>query len=194
VEGSNFLTVIELLEGPILNQLHSNVKPSLSTKLKWVKEIALGITWLHCNSPPIVIKTLKTSNIMYDNRNRAKVNWINEYTANSFDSSIPTDYKNSVYAAPELVKDEFVTEKVDVYSFGVILLEILCNRAPTREMCENVCKIPLGRIPSLLKDLIINCLHSNPYQRPSFPLIVDRLEELMLQSVDEDTLKFPVQL
>ena len=96
--------------------------------------------------------------------------------------------KNSVFAAPELVKDEFVTEKVDVYSFGVILLELLFNKVPTREMCENPNKISFGHIPPLLKDLILGCLHVSPYQRPSFPLIVDRMDDIISssQSFDDD--------
>lgn len=108
-----FELVIELLEGCILSQMNSHSKPSLSTKLQWAKGAALGyveyyyslfhlksmnysnnliihnnnnrITWLHCNKPVIVIKTLKITNLLYDSMNNIKVNWVNEYISNCLD-------------------------------------------------------------------------------------------------------------
>lgn len=77
---------------------------------------------------------------------------------------------------------------MDVYSFGVILLELILNKTPTKEMCEAPSKIVFpDNCHLLLKDLIIGCLHNNPYHRPSFPLIVDRLDEVLTAClIDEE--------
>lgn len=82
------------------------------------------------------------------------------------------------YMAPELLKVQGYTEKIDVWAFGIILYEMVTGVAPFRDLNyaalyqELINKRSLPSIPSdcpiILKDIIRRCWNFDPAKRPSF--------------------------
>ncbi|XP_038713171.1 cysteine-rich receptor-like protein kinase 2 [Tripterygium wilfordii] len=119
--------------------------------LNWGKRLeviigtAEGLVYLHENSKiRIIHRDIKASNILLDSRLRAKI--ADFGLARSFEedkSHISTAIAGTLgYMAPEYLAHGQLTEKADVYSFGVLLLEILTgrqnNRSKTSEYTESL--------------------------------------------------------
>jgi serine/threonine protein kinase len=86
--------------------------------------------------------------------------------------------------AAEVIRSEVYSMKADVFSFGLVLYELLTNSYPVR----NMEMVMAGRIPPIpeelakehndLVSLIKACCRSNPDKRPSFYRVVRELEVL----------------
>ncbi|KAG0496453.1 hypothetical protein HPP92_001144 [Vanilla planifolia] len=97
--------------------------------LDWTKRLrialdcARGLEFLHENSFPAVIhRDLNCSNILLDRDFRAKLS--------GFGLTKPCSDTLDGYAAPEYALTGKITTKSDVYSYGVVLLELLTGRVP----------------------------------------------------------------
>lgn len=80
----------------------------------------------------------------------------------------------SLYAAPEQCKQASYDSKVDIYSLGVVLTELLCPFFTVHERLTELTKLRNGILPSALKeysqDMVIAIsamCHSDPKERPS---------------------------
>lgn len=65
-ELGNLMIVTELMPKGSLGDLLANpkIEITLLQKIKMMKDIALGMNWLHCSKPPIIHRDLKPSNVL----------------------------------------------------------------------------------------------------------------------------------
>ncbi|CAI9089155.1 OLC1v1023665C1 [Oldenlandia corymbosa var. corymbosa] len=100
------------------------------TRRKIIKDIAKGLAYLHeeC-SQKIIHFDIKPQNILLDQKFNAKVSDFGLSKLIEKDQSrVFTRMRGTPgYLAPEWLRSN-VTEKVDVYSFGILVLEIICGR------------------------------------------------------------------
>ncbi|XP_042384758.1 putative serine/threonine-protein kinase isoform X1 [Zingiber officinale] len=148
-ESSNRILVYEFLENSSLDRalLGRNCDAS---KLNWHirSEICLGIARgiIHLHEdlvPPIVHRDIKPSNILLDSNFAPKIGDFG--VAKLFPDNI-THISTRVagttgYLAPEYALQGHLTKKADIYSFGVVLLEIITGRSNSRSFSE--CGKPL---------------------------------------------------
>ncbi|ESW07673.1 hypothetical protein PHAVU_010G149300 [Phaseolus vulgaris] len=115
--------------------LHGKDRPSMdwSTRMKIAIGSAKGLAYLHedCN-PKIIHRDIKASNILIDDSFEAKVA---DFGLAKFSSDTETHVSTRVmgtfgYMAPEYAASGKLTEKSDVFSFGVVLLELITGRKP----------------------------------------------------------------
>ncbi|KAL6012341.1 hypothetical protein ACLOJK_002828 [Asimina triloba] len=136
IAGGQRMLVYEFVPNNTLEfHLHGKDRPSIDfpTRLKIALGSAKGLAYLHedCH-PKIIHRDIKTANILLDNNFEAMV-------ADFGLAKLSTDNHTHVstrvmgtfgYLAPEYASSGKLTEKSDVFSFGIMLLELITGRRP----------------------------------------------------------------
>ncbi|XP_052879744.1 G-type lectin S-receptor-like serine/threonine-protein kinase SD2-5 [Gossypium arboreum] len=133
-ESSNRLLVYEYMANGSLDRWIFNQNRDLALdwqiRRKIILDIAKGLAYLHeeCNQK-IIHLDIKPQNILLDENFNAKISDFGLSKLIEKDQSrvITTMRGTPGYMAPEWL-NLCITEKVDVYSFGIVVLEILCGR------------------------------------------------------------------
>lgn len=145
-QGITYL-VYEYAEKGSLNDWLQNIKMqnqdsfnSHSTGfLDWKQRVQIAydivdaLNYLHnFTNPPYIHKNLKSSNVLLDSNMRAKVANFGWARSSDTDHSAPVMTRHVVgtygYMAPEYVESGLITPKLDVFAFGVVLLELMSGR------------------------------------------------------------------
>ncbi|KAK9062286.1 hypothetical protein SSX86_019472 [Deinandra increscens subsp. villosa] len=177
---------------------------SLSMRLQIATEVAHALAYLHsATSIPIYHRDIKTTNILLDDKFRAKLSDFGTSRFVSIDQTHLTTLVRGTfgYLDPEYFQSSQFTEKSDVYSFGVVLVELLTGEKPislTRfgENRSLVAHFRLameeGRVMSIfyskvikegtrdellvLADLAMQCLNQIGNNRPTMKEVATELE------------------
>ncbi|KAL3812529.1 hypothetical protein ACJIZ3_013797 [Penstemon smallii] len=207
-EEANCYLVYEYVEnGSLYSRLHENKTEKLSwkTRLKIAIDVANGLQYIHEHTRPRVVhKDIKSSNILLDSNMRAKI--ANFGLAKSGCNAITMHIVGTQgYIAPEYLADGVISTKMDVFSFGVVLLELVSGREVVDEegkvLWVNIGGILDGKEERKLKKLrdwmdecLVNessaiesamnvmvvavaCLSGDPAKRPSMVEIVYALSK-----------------
>ncbi|XP_044462480.1 lysM domain receptor-like kinase 4 [Mangifera indica] len=195
-------------EGKVLNW---------AQRIQIALDVATGLEYLHSfTSPPHVHQDINSSNVLLDSNFRAKI-------AN-FSLARPTVGKEGEFAltrhivgtrgfmAPEYLENGIVSTKLDVYAFGVLMLEILTGKEAAALYGEDSTYLSdaldvvlkdehgnlghfidpsmLGNYPSELAVTVIrlteNCLKKNAIHRPAIHEIVHSLSRILNASLTRE--------
>lgn len=151
----NFIT--ELFTSGTLRQYRKRHKQIDEEVLKrWAWQILCGLVYLHGHAPPIIHRDLKCDNIFING---------SDGTVKIGDLGLATMLRNRTapqsvlgtpeFMAPELYEEEY-DDRVDVYSFGMCMLELATMEYPYAE-CKNAAqiyrKVSLGVRPAGLQNV-----------------------------------------
>ena len=118
----------------------------------------------------------------------------------------------TIYMAPELLNDDNYTNKIDVFSYGMLIYSLLTLQVPwshVKEITSNDIyklvsegkrpELTNKEIPNCCKELIEKCWSNDPEDRPSFDQIVKMLIEnkndfFDMNLVDEEQLDDYIEL
>lgn len=138
-QGNTYLVYEYADNGAVSDWLHSNKFQACDT-LSWKQrvqiayDVANALNYLHrYTNPPYIHKNLKTSNILMDANFRAKVaNFGLARSVDGHDQGGLQLTRHVVgtygYMAPEYIEHGVITPKLDVFAFGVVVLELLSGR------------------------------------------------------------------
>ncbi|KAG8638249.1 G-type lectin S-receptor-like serine/threonine-protein kinase RLK1 [Manihot esculenta] len=133
-EGHHRLLVYEYLSnGTLAQMIFEKSKPSWSRRTEMATGIASGLLYLHeeCGNTPIIHCDIKPQNILIDDNGNPRISDFGLAKLLRMDQSQTSTVIRGTrgYIAPEWFKRTPITVKVDVYSYGVMLLEIVyCRR------------------------------------------------------------------
>ncbi|KAK3410941.1 hypothetical protein EUGRSUZ_J02967 [Eucalyptus grandis] len=136
ISGAHRILVYEFVPNSTLEfHLHGKDQPTMTwpIRMKIALGSAKGLAYLHeeCN-PRIIHRDIKAANILLESNFEAKVA---DFGLAKFASDADTHVSTRVmgtfgYLAPEYASSGYLTEKSDVFSFGVVLLELITGRRP----------------------------------------------------------------
>ncbi|KAH6836136.1 Protein kinase superfamily protein [Perilla frutescens var. hirtella] len=208
-EGAHRMLVYEYVDNGNLEQwLHGDVGPS--SPLTWdirmqiILGTAKGLTYLHEGlEPKVVHRDIKSSNILLDRQWNAKVSDFGlAKLIGSERSYVTTRVMGTFgYVAPEYASTGMLNERSDVYSFGILIMEVITGRNPvdysrspaevnlvdwlktmvSNRNAEGVLDPKLPEKPSsrALKRILLvalRCVDPNAQKRPKMGHVVHMLE------------------
>ena len=150
---------------------------------------ARGMAYLHSGVPPVLHRDLKSANILLDESYTPKVcDFGLSRLQASTNSSMTGNCGTVQWMAPEVLANQKYNEKADVFSYGIILWELLTRACPYEGMGAVQCALAvLNRdhrpviphwCPPFLQALIRACWKTDPQDRPTFAQILAALEAM----------------
>ncbi|KAH0651947.1 hypothetical protein KY284_031859 [Solanum tuberosum] len=171
------------------------LKPIMA--VKFALDIARGINYLHEHKPEAIIhRDLEPENILRDDSGLLKVADFGLSKLMKFTRTVKEDRPLARqedswrYVAPEVLKHEEYDTKVDVFSFALILQEMIegCPPFSMKQEIEVAKAYVANERPPFrasqklyahgLRELIEDCWEEQPSKRPTFQRIIIRLEEI----------------
>ena len=168
------IIVLELLDMN-LRTAYANESLGQATMASIFCDVAYALHYLHEQTTPIIHRDVSSPNILLkklpNHFYRAKVSDFG--SANLARQSTTAGAGAIIYTAPEMFpQEDFMadppeqTAKVDVYSFGIVMLEVVCREMPVPEKrralllhCESRWKV--------IYDLVRQCTRIPPHDRPT---------------------------
>ena len=190
-EGRPFL-VTEYFDGESLgNAIRGWRTGDLRNKLLIARQIAGGLAYVH--SKGVIHRDVKPDNVWIDGSGRVKlidfgVAKSEEFSITAAGFTLGTPY----YMAPEQVRGDKPTPLVDIYSFGVLLFELVTGVRPFEgqtvdQIFDQVLHQALdleplkqGRIPDAVSDLIHGCTAKDAGARTQdFSIVMAKIDEIL---------------
>ncbi|KAI3993648.1 hypothetical protein MKX01_002661 [Papaver californicum] len=179
----NFITEM-LTSGNLRQYIKKYKNVDIKAVKKWARQILNGLVYLHGHDPPIIHRDLKCDNIFVNGHlGQVKIGDFG-FAAILRDSS----HAHSIIGTPEFIAPEMYNEDynelVDIYSFGMCVLEMLTSEYPYSE-CKNTpeifYKVTEGKLPSALsrindpeaKRFVQKCLETVSKRLPAKELLLD---------------------
>ncbi|KAF7061817.1 hypothetical protein CFC21_068481 [Triticum aestivum] len=206
--------VSELLPGMSLKNYLNSIRPSqldMHTALGYALNIARAMECLHANG--IIHRDLKPDNLLLTaNRKKLKLTDFGLAREETVTEMMTAETGTYRWMAPELYstvtlqrgEKKHYTNKVDVYSFGIVLWELLTNKMPFEGMSNLQAAYAAAfkqvrpafpeDTPQELASIVQSCWVEDPAMRPSFSQIIRMLDAFLTtipppppSEQDEDT-------
>ena len=171
-----------------LRQAYENDHISERNMCPIFQDTARALDYLHRHHEPIIHRDVSSANILLkclpNGMWMAKVSDLG--SANFANVAITMNAGAIIYCAPEAFTDksnthskEALTPKVDVYSYGIMLCEVVTRQLPKKEKFKALLKQTECKQPRLYP-LILQCISQEPNKRPSMANVLTTLETLPL--------------
>ncbi|CDF40784.1 Serine/threonine protein kinase [Chondrus crispus] len=195
----NLAIILEFMPGGSLYRaIHRRRRNVLGAfpllKIVWIAfGVAKGMAFLHGQYPVVIHRDVKSPNILLGtNVREVKITdfGLSRLRVNSY---INTARGTPEWMAPELLRQDAFNEKSDVFSFGVILWELVICEKPWRDEHPRRILYKVGnrglKLPTPapeqcgpeLRQMLVQCFADDPSRRPQFRNIAARIEDMCKQ-------------
>ncbi|CAL5369755.1 unnamed protein product [Camellia sinensis] len=187
-KGQHMLIYEFMSNGSLARLLYSQEERVLSweERLQIALDISHGIEYLHDGAvPPVIHRDLKSANILLDRSMRAKVADFGLSKEEEFEGRNSGLKGTYGYIDPTYISTNKFTMKSDIYSFGIILFELITAIHPQQNLTEyvNLASMSPDGVDEILDKRLVGecnivearglaavahkCLHKTPRKRPS---------------------------
>ncbi|XP_032398798.1 mitogen-activated protein kinase kinase kinase 7 isoform X2 [Etheostoma spectabile] len=201
--------VMEYAEGGSLYNVLHGAEPlpfyTASHAMSWCFQCSQGVAYLHGMKPKALIhRDLKPPNLLLV-AGGTVLKICDFGTACDIQTHMTNNKGSAAWMAPEVFEGSNYSEKCDVFSWGIILWEVITRRKPFDEIggpafrimwaVHNGTRPPLIKnLPKPIESLMTRCWSKDPSQRPSMEEIVKIMTHLMKYFKDSDEpLQYPYQ-
>ena len=180
-DDQNFYLVMPLAhKGQLYRVLRKFRKFDERTAAQILRETISALQYLHSFNPPIIHRDIKPENLLLNNGGRillADFGW-----SNFSDGDVRKTFCGTPeYIAPEMLLKKGHDTRVDIWSVGVLMFELLAGYSPfvaknNQDLYQNIRRLKIQwpkDMPPLAKNLIGKILKLNPLERPSLQEILD---------------------
>lgn len=190
-QDDNIYMVLEFMQGGDLKQA---LRGPLSATLSWYNkgaQIALdvikGLHFLHCHG--ILHKDIKSGNVLlsedFELAKICDVGLAHIMGDTSLSSSSHYVQTTFTYAAPELLMNERCDERADIFSFGVVVWELITQKHARRGQLREF-KVP-EECPQAVSSMVFACLDQQAAKRPTaqhiFQVIQTSIKDTSCRSI-----------
>nr|QEX93500.1 TAK1 [Plecoglossus altivelis] len=201
--------VMEYAEGGSLYNVLHGAEPlpyyTASHAMSWCFQCSQGVAYLHGMKPKALIhRDLKPPNLLLV-AGGTVLKICDFGTACDIQTHMTNNKGSAAWMAPEVFEGSNYSEKCDVFSWGIILWEVITRRKPFDEIggpafrimwaVHNGTRPPLIKnLPKAIESLMTRCWSKDPSQRPSMEEIVKIMTHLMRYFPGSDEpLQYPYQ-
>jgi serine/threonine protein kinase len=168
-----------------LNKSYNKLK--WNNKIKHLLEIACGLDYIHRKE--YIHRDLHSGNILMSiiSMRIADMGLCKPADYNEFENKKNNIYGVLPYIAPEILRGQIYTKTADIYSFGIVMYEIISGLPPYHDIshdknlaiiiCQGLRPRFKIKVPQIIIHLIKRCLDANPLNRPTAVEICKILEE-----------------
>ncbi|XP_068424467.1 mitogen-activated protein kinase kinase kinase 21 [Clinocottus analis] len=208
LEEPNLCLVMEYARGGTLNRALTGRRIPPHILVNWAVQIARGMLYLHKEAVvPIIHRDLKSSNILL--LETIENDDIGRKTLKITDFGLAREWHKTTkmsaagtysWMAPEVIKSSIFSKGSDVWSYGVLLWELLTGEVPYRGIdglavaygvAVNKLTLPIpSTCPEPFAKLMEECWDQDPHVRPSFSCILEQLsaiEEAVMATMPQDS-------
>jgi serine/threonine protein kinase len=169
-------------------------KISATIKMKIIVGVVLGMRYVHASG--IVHRDIKPQSILLTRDCEPKIGDLSSARLDGLGAQKTAGGSTALYMAPELVSGGDYGREVDVFSFGIMLWEIVTGEKVFTDLLEAVhgngialiSKIVEGarpnvddRIPTPARDLMVRCWANEASDRPTFAQLFEQLSGMRYQ-------------
>lgn len=177
IQPTNLYMVTELMDTDLFSALRDH---RIVERYKWsgiygqevLIGVASGLNYLHSRKPPVVHRDIKSPNILVMD-SISKIADVG--IARTMGASDMTAQKGftMAWAAPEVVYRRRATEKIDIWSLGIVIWEVVTGKLPK----PGKLFLPADS-PQLLRSLYSRCINDDPVRRPSALELTSELRKI----------------
>ncbi|CAN8271244.1 unnamed protein product [Cochlearia groenlandica] len=184
-----------MARGSIYDFLHKQkCAYKIQTLLKVALDVANGVCYMHQNN--IIHRDLKTANLLIDEHGLVKVGDFGVARVQIESGVMTAETGTYRWMAPEVIEHKPYSHKADVFSYAIVIWELLTGHIPYQFMTPLQAaigvvqkglrpKIPKKTNPKL-KAMVERCWDKDPAERPEFEEIIEILQQIIIEVGDED--------
>ncbi|XP_029468030.1 mitogen-activated protein kinase kinase kinase 11 [Rhinatrema bivittatum] len=203
LQEPNLCLVMEYARGGALSRALAGRRIPPHVLVHWAVQIARGMHYLHSEAiVPVIHRDLKSDNILL--LEKIENEDMENKTLKITDFGLAREWHKTTkmstagtyaWMAPEVIKSSTFSKGSDVWSYGVLLWELLTGEVPYRGIdglavaygvAVNKLTLPIpSTCPEPFAQLMAECWAQDPHRRPSFALILEQLTALEAQVLEE---------
>ncbi|CAN1856555.1 Cysteine-rich receptor-like protein kinase 43 [Linum perenne] len=163
VEGPEKMLVYEYLPNRSLDYFLFGKPQNWTTRFRIVTGVARGILYLHEEAPMRILhRDIKASNILLDEGMNAKISDFGLARLFPEDDTHVNTFRisgtHSGYMAPEYAMHGYLSVKTDVFSYGILVLEIASGRKNLDRRAEKTLELLDSTLPTYNRDEVEMCI------------------------------------
>ena len=179
------LIITEIMDTSLRQAYEKGQLTDKSTKLSVLRDTAAGLNYLHCHPDEIIHRDVSSANVLLESRgpNKWRAKLSDFGSANVARDASTRAPGAAVYSAPESLvsvaddlEEKPQTTKMDVFSYGVLLCEVMTSSFPNTKSFQTMLQCVYRSYPPI-GQLVRDSINRNPHDRPTMKQVIQKMDQ-----------------